>query len=311
MDTRRSATVTDQLGRAEVLRRLELQIVRRLDGRASGDHRTSAIGPGSERAGAREYQPGDDARRIDWNLTARSHAVHVRSTEADRELQTWVIADRSASLDFGTASAEKRDLVLGSAAAFGILTSRGGNRFGVTACGGPTLVNRPAATGRIPMLAALATIHDTPRVDSPPGPGADLASALDSVRRLQPRRGLVVVVSDFFDGSDWAGAIRRVALRHHVVAIQVVDPRELELPDVGLLSVVDPESGRLVHVRTGKSQLRERYAAAAAQRMQHISKSILVAGADHLVLRTDQDWLTSVVSYATARRRPKREERVR
>jgi len=306
-----SASVTNQLGRAAVLRRLELQIVRRLDGRASGDHQTAAIGPGSERAGAREYQPGDDARRIDWNLTARSHAVHVRTTEADRELQTWVIADRSASLDFGTALSEKRDLVLGATTAFGILTSRGGNRFGVTAAGGPALATRPAATGRTAMMAALAAVYDTPRMNAPPGDGAGLAAALGAVRRLQPRRGLVVVVSDFFDGTDWSTALRRVALRHQVAAVQIVDPRDLEIPSVGMLSVVDPESGKLVHVRTNKSKIREQYAAAAKQRMDQISTSIRVAGADHLVLSTDSDWLTKIVAFATSRRGRNREAMTR
>ena len=302
--TDRAPSVTDQLGRAEVLRRLELQILRRLDGRASGDHHTSALGPGSERAGARQYEPGDDARRIDWNLTARSHAVHVRTTEADRELQTWVVADCSASLDFGTADAEKRDLVLGTAASFGILTARAGNRFGVTVAGGDRLVNRPAATGRRALLAALAAVHDSPRQDGAPAPGADLAAALDAVRRLQPRRGVVIVASDYLDQSDWVASLRRVALRHQVVAVHVVDPRELALPDVGLLSVVDPESGRLVHVRTGSAALRARYAAAADQRMQQITKGIRSTGAGYLHVRTDSDWLTQVVAYATSRRRP-------
>lgn len=302
--TDRAPTVTDQLGRADVLRRLELQILRRLDGRASGDHHTAAIGPGSERAGARQYEPGDDARRIDWNLTARSHAVHVRTTEADRELQTWVIADCSASLDFGTADAEKRDLVLGAAAAFGVLTARAGNRFGVTVAGGDRLVSRPAATGRRAMLAALAAVHDAPRQSGAPAGGADLTGALDAVRRLQPRRGLVIVASDFLDDSDWSAALRRVSLRHQVVAVHVVDPRELELPDVGLLSVVDPESGRLVHVRTGSRALRERYATAAREQMTRIVTGIRSTGAGYLQLRTDSDWLTSVVAYATSRRRP-------
>lgn len=311
MADERPTAVTDHLARANVLRRLELQIVRRLDGRAAGDHATTAMGPGSERAGAREYQPGDDARRIDWNLTARSHSVHVRTTEADRELQTWVVADRSASLDFGTAQYEKRDLVLGTAAAFGVLTARAGNRFGVSTCGGSQLDSRPAATGRRAMLAALATVHDTPRQKAAPGPGADLAAALDAVRRLQPRRGLVVVASDFLDDSPWPGALRRLCLRHQVVAVHVVDPRELELPEVGLLSVVDPESGRLVHVRTGSAELRARYARAAAERMQRITKELRSAGASDVVLRTDSDWLSAIVAFATTRRRPHQEVMVR
>ncbi len=146
-----SASVAEVAARAAVLRRLELEVLRRLDGSASGDHLTAAIGPGSERAGAREYEPGDDARLIDWNLTARSATTHVRTTEAEREVDTWIVADRSASLDFGTARAEKRDVVLGAAAAFGMLTVRGHNRLGVLVAGtdgrGTTSRRGPAAPG--------------------------------------------------------------------------------------------------------------------------------------------------------------------
>ena len=305
-----SEPVADQVARAAVLRRLELEVVRRLDGRVSGEHHTTAIGPGSERAGAREYTPGDDARRIDWSLTARSHAAHVRTTEADRELETWVVADRSASLDFGTAAREKRDVVLGVCAAFGVLTVREGNRYGVLVSGGPELVRRPPAAGRRAMLAALATVHDVAREGGAPGPGADLADALRMLPRLSPRRGQVVVVSDFLDAptapgaprTAWPEALRALATRQQVIAVHVSDPREAELPDVGMLSVVDPETGRLLHVQTRSKGLRERYAAAAAERLARVERDVQRSGAEYLHVSTGRDWLADVVAFAAGRR---------
>ncbi|TAK68622.1 MAG: DUF58 domain-containing protein [Actinomycetota bacterium] len=296
-----SESVGTQVNRAAVLRRLELDVIRRLDGRLTGDHRTAAYGPGSERAAARPYQPGDDARRIDWSLTARSLTAHVRTTEADRELETWVLADRSASMDFGTAQREKRDVVLGVAAAFGVLTARAGNRFGVMAFGGDALVHRPAATGRRGMLAGLATLYDCARQGGTPGPGADLAAALRTLPRVQPRRGLVVVVSDFHDDADWAHALRELTLRQSVIAAVVTDPRDNVLPDVGMLDVVDPETGRLLHVQTRSPKLRSRFAEAAQARQDRIHTSIRSTGAALVSLSTDRDWLTDVIGFATGR----------
>jgi uncharacterized protein (DUF58 family) len=296
-----SATAGEVAGTAEVLRPQELDIRHRLDGILSGDHRTAAIGPGSERAGAREYQPGDDARRIDWSLTARSLEPHVRTTEADRELETWVVADRSASLDFGTADREKREVVLAVAAAFGVLTVRSANRFGVVVAGAGSLHPRPAKTGRAAMMATLAALQLTPRRE-PGGDGGDLADALLRLRRTQARRGQVVVASDFLDRGDWQSQLRVLALRHQVIAVHITDPRELDLPDVGMLTVVDPETGRELHVHTGSGGLRERYAAAARQRHTDIRGSLRAAGAEYLHLSTDRDWVLDVLQFATGRR---------
>lgn len=301
MNTYRSESSAEQVARASVLRRLELDVWRRLDGGFSGDYRTASFGPGSERAGAREYQPGDDARAIDWNLTARANSVHVRITEADRELQTWIVADRSASMDLGTVNREKRDVVLGIAAALGVLTVRGGNRFGVLACGGSELTSLPSAAGHTSMLAALAFLDNTRRQTAPPGPKADLSAALVALRRLQPRRGQVVVVSDFLDRSDWSRGLRELALRHQVIGVHVTDPREIELPDVGMLSVVDPESGHSIHVQTRSARLRERYARAARERMERITGAVRGAGAEYLALSTDRDWLTDFIGFVTRR----------
>jgi uncharacterized protein (DUF58 family) len=296
-----SAPPATVAAKAAVLRRLELDVTRRLDGMLTGDYLAVAAGPGSERSGARPYAPGDDARRMDWNLTARSLDPHVRTTDADREMQTWVVADRSASLDFGTAACEKRDLVLAAAAAFGFLTARHGNRLGVLIAGGDSLTRVPARSGRVALMAALSTLFDAPRAQHQPGPRADLAGALDNLGRAKQQRGQIVVVSDFLDSSDWRQAISRLAWRHQVVAVHVTDPREFHLPAVGILGVIDPETGRRLHVQTNSVALRTRFEAAAADRYQQIRGSLVRAGVEHLQLSTDRDWLIDFARFVTTR----------
>lgn len=289
------------LARSEdVLRQLELRVTRKLDGLLQGDHQGLVPGLGSEPGEAREYVPGDDPRRIDWNLTARTNAVHVRETIADRELEAWVVADRTASLDFGTATCEKRDLVTAAAAAVGILVARSGNRVGgVVMRGGGVDIVAPRG-GRTAMLGLLDRLDRGEREDGVTG---DLAAAIHTTARVARRRGLVVVVSDFLDPTSWIGPLRVVAARHEVLAIEVVDPRELELPDVGLLTVVDPETGRQLTVPTQKAEVRERYAAAAAAQRREIADAIRSAGAGHLQLRTDRDWLLDIVRFISERTR--------
>lgn len=287
--------------KAAVLRRLELDVNRRLDGMLSGDHVARTMGAGTEPSGARPYGAGDDARRIDWSLTARTLELHVRTTDADRELETTVVVDRSASLDFGTARREKREVVLGAVAAFGSLTVRSGNRLGLIVAGGDRLRQVPPRPGRNSLLAALALIYDTPRLTSAPAEGADLASALRRAERTQRRRGQIIVVSDFFDHG-WEAPLRRLSLRHQVIAAQVVDRRELELPPVGMLAVVDAETGHVLHVQTNDPALRSRYAAGAAARSDEIRGAIAGSGAEHVVLSTDRDWVIDVVRYIGARK---------
>jgi uncharacterized protein (DUF58 family) len=267
----------------------------------TGDYLAVASGPGTERSGARPYEPGDDARRMDWSLTARSLVAHVRTTDADREMETWVVADRSASLDFGTADSEKRDLVLAAAAAFGFLTARHGNRLGVLIAGGDQLARIRARSGRVPLMAALSALYDAPRVERQPGSGADLVGALEALDRSKHQRGQVVVISDFLDTSDWRRAISRLAMRHQLVAVHVTDPREFHLPAVGVLGVVDPETGRRLHVQTNSDALRARFETAAADRYQQIRSTIIRAGAEHLHLSTDRDWLIDFARFVATR----------
>ncbi len=284
----------------EVLRRLDLAVAHKLDGLLHGEYQGLVPGHGSELGETRDYQAGDDVRRIDWNVTARFQSPYVRDTIADRELETWVVVDVGPSMDFGTAYCEKRDLAASAAAAVGFLTSRTGNRFGAVLAAPEGPVVLPARGGRTHLMSTLHRVVDTPRLD---GGQVDLALALDRLGASARRRGLVAVVSDLLtDPEQWGPALRRTAARHETIAIEVIDPRELELPDVGLLSVVDPATGRTREIPTASKKLRARYAAAATEQRARIAETLRTAGVDHLVLRTDRDWLLDVVRFVVDRR---------
>lgn len=295
-----------QSARAEaVLSRLQLLVTRKLDGLLQGDYVGLLPGPGSEPGESREYRPGDDVRRMDWPVTARTTLPHVRRTVADRELETWMAVDLSASLDFGTAQGLKRDLVVAAAAAIAHLTVRGGNRIGAVvgtgapASGSPSTRRLPARPGRKEAQGLVRAIAAT---QVRPG-RSDLGALVDLLNRPPRRRGVAVVISDFLAPTQqWARPVRKLAVRHDVLAVEVVDPRELELPDVGVLTVVDPETGELHEVQTADARLRRRYAAAAAAQRGAIADALRGAGAAHLRLRTDSDWLLDIVRFVAARR---------
>jgi uncharacterized protein (DUF58 family) len=287
-------------GGAAVLTRLQLLVTRRLDGLLQGDHLGLLPGAGSEPGESRGYRPGDDVRRMDWPVTARTTVPHVRQTEADRELETWLAVDASASLDFGTARCLKSDLVLAAAAAVTHLTVRGGNRVGaLIAAGGAPVRRLPARSGQARAQGLLRAISTTPV-----SPGeVDLGALLDRLRRPPVRRGLVVVISDFLSPPPgWSRPLRALAARHDVLAVEVLDPRELELPDVGVLEVRDPETGAVHEVQTSDGGLRARYARAAARQRAEIAAALRWAGASRLRLRTDRDWLADMVRYVAGRR---------
>jgi len=291
---------TARTGPDEVLRRLDLAVAHKLDGLLHGDYQGLVPGHGSELGETRGYSPGDDVRRIDWNVTARMQVPHVRDSIADRELETWALVDLGPSMDFGTAWCEKRDLAISAAAAVGFLTARTGNRFGtvVVQPDGASVV--PAKGGRTHLMATLHRLTATPRAG---GGAVDLGAALQRTAATARRRGLAAVISDFLADPDaWSQPLRRLAARHEVVAIEVLDPRELALPDVGLLSIVDPATGQTRDIPTASKKLRARYAAAAAEQRAATAAAIRRAGADHLVLRTDQDWLLDIVRFVSSRR---------
>ncbi|WP_240942386.1 DUF58 domain-containing protein [Planosporangium thailandense] len=286
--------------RAElVLRRLQLLITRKLDGLLQGDYLGLLPGPGTEAGESREYRPGDDVRRMDWPVTARTLVPHVRRTVADRELETWLAVDLSASLDFGTACCLKRDLAVAAAAAITHLTVRGGNRIGAVVGTGDTRVRLPARTGRKEANGLLRQIAGTPAKAG----RDDLGALVDLLNRPPRRRGMAVVISDFLAPVEsWARPMRKLAVRHDVLAVEVLDPRELDLPDVGVIAFVEPETGQMHEVQTADRRLRERYAAAAATQRAAIAGAIRGAGAAHLRLRTDSDWMLDIVRFVAAQR---------
>ena len=288
--------------KAAQLRRLELEVTIRLDGMLRGDFAGLRPGPGSETAGSRAYDVGDDARRIDWNLTARSLTPQVRTTEADRELHTWLVVDRSPSMDFGTARNEKRDVAFSAAAAYGFLTARHGNRFGILVAGGDRVTRIGPSTTRAALFASLSKLYDMTRSDGAPSSEVNVCGALLELERSRPRRGQIVVISDFLDEHEWVAPMRRLALHHQVVGVQIIDPRELVLPAIGIAAFVDPETGRRLHVQTNADSLRSRYEAAARERNESIRLAIRAAGAEHLVLRTDRDWMIDIVKFVAGRR---------
>jgi uncharacterized protein (DUF58 family) len=318
---RRSAPVPPEPTLADLapdqrLRRLELTVTRRLDGLLHGQHRGLLPGPGSEAAGSREYRPGEDeVRRMDWAVTARTTVPHVREVDADRELTTWLLVDASPSMEYGTAALDKRELAVAAVAAVGFLTAGVGNRLGAQVLARDGVRRFPARGGRTHLFGLLRALLTAPRIDDAGGgprqPGPDLADGLAGVQRMATRRGLVVVVSDFLDGlpddpdaaPPWEPPLRRLAVRHQVLAVEVTDPREFDLPDVGLVTLVDPETGRHRAVWTGDRTLRERYAAAAAAQRDQVRQALRRSGATHLALRTDRDWSADIVRHVHLQRR--------
>ena len=288
-------------GRMEAaLRTLELEVRRRLDGLLQGNHMGFVPGPGSEPGEARTYQPGDDVRRMDWAVTARTTVPHIRETVADRELETWMAIDLSPSLDFGTAACEKRDLVIAATAAVAHLTRGGGNRIGAAVSTGAENVRIPARGGLAHARGMIRKIAEIDR--APEGTRGDLAALLEQLRRPPRRRGLIVVVSDFLGGMEWQRPLRALSARHDIVAIEVVDPRDVDLPEVGTVVLSDPESGRQREV-TASALLRKEFNAAAAEHRGEVAAGLRRAGAGHLVLRTDSDWIADTVRFVVARKR--------
>jgi uncharacterized protein (DUF58 family) len=282
------------------LRLLELDVRRRLDGLLQGNHLGLVPGPGSEPGEARIYQPGDDVRRMDWAVTARTTEPHIRETVADRELETWVVVDLSPSLDFGTAACEKRDLVVAAVAAVAHLTGGGGNRIGAVIATGERTTRLPARGGLAHARGLVRAVAQTPR--APEGTRGDLAEAVEQLRRPPRRRGLAVVISDFLGPTTWQRPLRALSARHDLLAIEVLDPRDIDLPDVGTVVLADPESGRQREVHASVL-LRKEFAAAAAEHRAEVATMIRRAGGGHLVLRTDSDWIADTVRFVVSRKR--------
>jgi uncharacterized protein (DUF58 family) len=284
-----------------LLRALDVTVARRIEGLLAGDHRAAALGEGTELAQIRPLRPGDDVRRIDWNVTARTGEPHVRVEIAERTLATWLALDASPSMGFGTADRRKWDVAEGVALAVGHVASRRGNRVGVLTFGNRAPLTLRPLQGRRGLLGVLTALRG--ETEEEPVGATSIGTALARLARIAQRRSLVVVVSDFRGPRDWRPPLVELAARHDVLAVEIRDPREQELPDVGLLQLVDPESGRQLLVDTRKRALRERFAAAAAEEREGVSAELRGTGARHVVLSTRGDWLRTLVPVLGRRRR--------
>ena len=278
-----------------LLRALDISIGRRVEGLLAGDFRSKLLGSGTELAMIRPYVAGDDVRRIDWAVTARTGEPHVRVDLAERVLVTWLVLDTSVSMQFGTADRRKADVAEGVAVAIGHLSTRRGNRLGVVTFGGEESRAIPPRQGRVGLVGLLGAIRTEPPAE---GPGSTtLATALRRTGALARQRALVVVVSDFRGDHEWRRPLLQLAGHHDVVAVEVRDPREQELTNVGLLYLVDPETGRQLRVDTRSRRLRERFVVAAAAERAEIARSLSSAGVRHVVLTTSGDWLRPFVTF--------------
>ena len=284
-----------------VLRRLEWTVIRRLDGLLQGDYRTLLRGAGLDLADLREYQHHDDVRHIDWNVTARLQVPHVRVFTEDREMAAWFLLDLSPSVDFGSGELRKRNISAEFVAVLARMLTRHGNRVGALLYGSGVDTMIPARGGRRHVLHLLHSIQARPvAVESGP---TRLRELLESAANAIQRRSTLFVVSDFISEPGWERPLALLARRHEVVAVRVLDPLELELPDLGLLTMRDSETGEQLLVDTHDRGFRKRFARIAAQREAELREGFARAGVDALELSTDGELIDAVMRFVEMRKR--------
>ncbi|MFA7665386.1 MAG: DUF58 domain-containing protein [Burkholderiaceae bacterium] len=291
-------------GKAErVLARLEWTVLRRLDGQLQGEHRSLFRGAGLDLCDLREYQFHDDVRHIDWNVTARLDTPYVRQYTESRELDVWFLIDLSASVGFGSGEVGKHTLARDFSAALARLFTRQGNRVGAALYRGadePAAASvLPARGGRNQVLALLHRIEATPLQAAGP---TELASFFDRAAGLIRRRSLVFAISDYQSRPGWPDALGRLALRHEVIAVRLVDPLERALPDLGILVLEDAETGEQLQVDTHLASFRRRFAEASERREAALEQGFAQAGVDALELATDEDLADAVLRFARLRK---------
>jgi uncharacterized protein (DUF58 family) len=287
-----------------LLRRLRWSVLRPLARRANGDERSRMSGPGIEFAQVREYQPGDDVRRIDWQLTARSDRPYIREAHDERGLDVWLVVDVSPSVDWGTAQGLKRDLAVELSAVTSELLGHRGNRVGLILFADGIVGIVPPGAGHAHVERIVGRVRDEPR--RPPIGTTDLAGVLAALPRMIHRASMVVLITDFLVPDGWAERLRSLARRHEVIAVRVEDPREVDLPDIGVTTFEDPETGAQLTVDTGSASLRQRFRAAAREQSMRIDATLRSCGVEVIHLGNDGGLLYTMASFLDARRRHNR-----
>jgi uncharacterized protein (DUF58 family) len=294
-------TKKSELTPERILLRLDWQVVRRLDGLLQGDYRTLFYGYGVDFADLREYQPGDDIRYIDWNVTARMDTPYIRQYVEDREITAWFLLDLSPSMDFGLVENHKRTVLIDFVTTIAHLLTRHGNRVGALLYGDRVAKTIPARSGRIHVLRLVNDLLKQPLL--PKSPATDLSVLLKAGLQTLKRRSLVFVVSDFISEPGWESTLNLLSQRHEVLAIRLWDPREVELPDIGMVMIEDAETGEQLYVDTHDRHFRRRFREAAEQREALLNASFKRAGVDALSLSTEEDLVRAIVRFATLRRK--------
>jgi uncharacterized protein (DUF58 family) len=300
----RAATPARELKAEALLKRLEWTVMRRLDGLLQGNYRTLWRGTGLDLADLREYQHHDDVRHIDWNVTARLQQPYVRQFTEDRELAAWFLVDLSASVDFGSTELTKRRVAREFVALLARLLTRHGNKVGALLYGSSVDMVVPARGGRRHVLELLQRMAQRPEQAAP---GAtDLNALLQAAQRIVKRRSTIFLVSDFISAPGWEALLAHLAQRHDVTAVRLYDPLEMELPDLGLLTMRDAETGEELVVDTHDKGFRRRFQAAAEQRETALREALGRAGVDTLELATDDDLLDAILRFVELRKQRSR-----
>jgi uncharacterized protein (DUF58 family) len=287
-----------------ILQRLDWQVIRRLDGLLQGDYRSLFYGYGVDFADLREYQPEDDIRYIDWNVTARMDTPYVRQYVEDREITAWFLLDLSPSMEFGSGSSQKRMQVIDFVTTLARLLTRHGNRVGAVFYGDQIIKMVPARSGRIHVLRM---IHDLLRLPHIPRSAfTNLTPMIEGGLNSIKRRSLVFVISDFISQPGWEKSLSLLNQHHEVIAVRLWDPLEASLPDVGMIVMEDSETGEQLMVDTHDAKFRSQFAAMAQEREKKINQLFKHAGVDLFSLSTQEDLVRAVVRFAALRQQRRR-----
>jgi uncharacterized protein (DUF58 family) len=300
----RASGAADMGSPERILHRLDWQVIRKLDGMLQGDYRSLFYGYGVDFADLREYQPEDDIRYIDWNVTARMSSPYVRQYVEDREITAWFLLDLSPSMDFGTVHNLKRSVLIDFVATLARLLTRHGNRVGAMLYSRKVERTIPARGGRLQVLRLINELLRYPRL--PQAPLTALEPLLNTGLHALRQRALVFILSDFISMPGWERPLQLLNQRHEVIAVRIYDPREVQLPDIGPMIMEDAETGEQLYVDTHDLKFRQRFFAAAQAREAELQQTMRQAGTDLLSLSTEEDLVHAIVRFAALRRQRRR-----
>lgn len=291
----------------KILQRLDFTIIRRLDGVLQGDYRSLFYGFGLDLADLREYQPQDDIRYIDWNVTARMDTPYVRQYVEDREITAWFLLDLSPSVDFGTTNAHKRSMLIDFVTVMSRVLTRHGNRVGAILYDDRVRKIIPAHGGRDQVLRLINELLAQPKL--PRAPFTDLSHLLIAAHNAIRRRSLIFIVSDFISSKGWDRPLNQLNRRHEVLAVRLWDPRERDLPDIGMVLIEDSETGEQMHLDTSDAKFRKRFIEAGDKRERDLNLAFKQAGVDPLPISTEDDLVHAMVRFAGVRKERRRRSR--